>query len=169
MLKRVLGPCSIIRVQTWDSAARVPSTVEQELGVGWPQSTGVVARGRAEVICVGPADWLLLASEPDDSSWVGRLDLAFEGTPFRSTDVSQALVRIEMEGAEVRDLLAKGCALDLHPSTFGVGRSARTRLAGMPVVVHCTAESRFECIVTASYVDFLLAWGADAAVEFSGT
>jgi hypothetical protein len=49
------------------------------------------------------------------------------------------------------------------------GRSARTRFAGMPVIVRCTRPSTFQCIVTASYCDYLASWLADAALEFVTT
>src|ERR1700728_1463729 len=166
MLKRLLAPCSIIRIQTWDSKAIVSSTVEEVVGVTWPHNTGAVATGRAKVICVGPTDWLVIVADLNAIEWLQQLKAAFEDSPFRATDVSQALARIEIEGPEVRDLLAKGCGLDLHPSRFAPGRSARTRLAGMPVVICCRGGSKFECIVTLSYAEFLLSWLADAMLEF---
>lgn len=169
MPKRVLDACSIIRIQTWDSEALVPSAIDSVLGVGWPPKTGSVASGRADVICVGPTDWLVVAADPDTTVWLQRLDVAFQGSAFRATNMSQALVRIEIDGSEVRDLLAKGCALDLHPSRFAPGRSARTRFAGVPVIIRCTGVSRFECIVTLSYADYLLGWLDDAVLEFPGT
>jgi sarcosine oxidase, subunit gamma len=169
MLKTEVGLSSIIRVQTWDTAASVPPAVEQVLGVGWPVSVGTVARGLGNIICVGPTDWLVIGSDPDATSWLERLDAAFAGSSFRATNVSQALARIELNGPEVRDLLSKGCALDLHSSQFRPDHSARTRLAGMPVIVHCIAADRFECIVTLSYAGYLLAWLADASIEFSGS
>jgi sarcosine oxidase subunit gamma len=167
MLKRVLEPCGIIRVQSWDSAVSAPPAAEQVVGVDWPKSAGAVAYGRGDIICVGLTDWLVIAPDLDAASWLQRLDAAFDGGPFRATNVSQAFARLEIDGPEVRDLLAKGCSLDLHPSQFAPGRSARTRFAGMPVIVHCTAATLFECIVTLSYSDYLLAWLDDAAVEFS--
>jgi|SRR5579859_3475191 len=166
MLKQLLAPCSIVRVQTWDHDAIAPLGVEGVLGVAWPQKIGTVATGRAEVICVGPTDWLVITADPDATAWLQGLDAAFKASPFRVTNVSQALARIEIEGPEVRDLLAKGCALDLHPLCFAPGRSARTRFAGMPVIVHCTGLFTFECIVTLSYADYLLSWLADATLEF---
>jgi sarcosine oxidase, subunit gamma len=166
MRKQVLGPCAIVRVQTWDGAALAPSAVEGLLGVDWPRKTGAVASGRAEVICVGPTDWLVQASESDATEWSDRLAAALAGTPFRATDVSDALARIEIEGLEIRDLLNKGCSLDLHPPPFPVGRSARTRFASMPVIVRCTGTFTFELIVTRSYADFLAAWLEDAELEF---
>jgi len=166
MRKQVLGPCCILRIQTWDDEAFVPPAVEDILGVAWPKRTGLVARGRADVIYVGPTDWLVLWADADAGALLMHLDVALEGSTFRATNVSQALVRIQLDGTEMRDLLAKECSLDLHPPLFPPGRSARTRFAGMPVIVRCIGTSTFELIVTQSYTDYLLAWLEDAKLEF---
>jgi sarcosine oxidase subunit gamma len=169
MLSRVVRSCSIIRVQTWDLEARVPSAVEQLLEIPWPRETGAVASGDAAILCTGPTDWLVVATDPDATALLQRLDAAFEGSSFRATNVSHALERIEIDGPEARDLLSKGCALDLHPSRFPPVRCARTRFAAMPVIVRCMRSSTFECIVARSYTDYLLSWLKDAALEFAAT
>jgi sarcosine oxidase, subunit gamma len=166
MLKFLLDPCTIVRVQSWDSEIRVPSTVEQALGATWPQDMGTIANGRADILCVGPADWLVMTTELDGTALVQRLNEAFEQTTFCATNVSQGLARIEVGGPEVRVLLNKGCALDLHPSRFAPGRCVRTRFAGMPLVIRCTRPFAFECIVALSYQHYLLSWLNDATVEF---
>jgi sarcosine oxidase subunit gamma len=147
--------------------AVAPTSVEELLGVAWPQKTGAVASGRVDIVCVGPTDWLVLTADPDAKLWWNRLDALFQGSAFRATHVSQALTRAQVEGPEVRDLLAKGCALDLHPPLFPPGRSARTRFASMPVIVRCVSDSTFELIVTSSYADYLMAWLEDSQVEFA--
>jgi sarcosine oxidase subunit gamma len=166
MRRQVLGASSIARVQSWISEALAPTAVENLLGAPWPRKTGAVASGRADIICVGATDWLVQAGESDGAEWLDQLVAAFAGSPFRATNIADALVRIEIEGPEVHDLLSKGCSLDLHPPRFPVGRFARTRFAGMPVIVRCTGTFTFELLVTRSYVDFLLAWLADAELEF---
>ena len=166
MIKRVLDPCSIIRCQTWDSSVIAPVAVNEALGVTWPQKTATVVRGRVDILCVGPTDWLVLVPDPDAIHWLHRLNELFQGSALRATNVSQALIRIEIDGPEVSDLLAKGCALDLHPPLFPPGRAARTRFAGMPVIIRCTKASTFEIIVTQSYAEFLLSWLDDAELEF---
>jgi sarcosine oxidase subunit gamma len=165
----LLDPCSIIRVQTWDSQAAAPSKVEQALGIAWPQETGAVACGRADIICTGPTDWLVIAADPDAATLLQQLAEAFEGSAFRATNVSQALGRIKIDAPYARVLLTKGCALDLHAPCFPQGRSARTRFAGMPVIVRCTQTSTFECIVSMSYAEYLVSWLEDAALEFATT
>ena len=169
MLERAFRPYGTVRVQTWAAGAPAPSLVQEAIGVAWPQKTGTVASGRVDVICVGPAEWLVLTAKPDAALWMERLGALFQGSAYRATDMSQALLHVQVEGPQVRDLLAKGCALDLHPSLFPPGRSARTRFASMPVIVRCIRHSSFELIVTLSYADYLMSWIEDSELEFETT
>jgi sarcosine oxidase subunit gamma len=163
MLSRILNACGIVRVQSWDVAARPPAALDQVVGAVWPRETGAVASGLVEVLCIGPTDWFVIGRNPEGSELYGELGAVLTGSPLRSTDVSQGLVRIEVEGPDVREFLLKGCSLDLHPDCFPAGRCARTRLAGVPVVLWCRDASRFEVIVGASHREYLLAWIADAS------
>jgi len=170
MRSRVIDSCSITRVQTWDCQASAPSRIERTLDVTWPRQVGIVARsGRADVLCIGPADWLAVSTAADTTALPGQLREACDGSTYRATNVSQALTRIEIVGVAVRDVLLKGCALDLHPSRFPPGRCARTRFAALATVIQCTQPSTFECIVSSSHRDNLLSWLADATEEFVGT
>jgi sarcosine oxidase, subunit gamma len=166
MRSELLEPCGVIRVQTWDLRAAFPPAVEQVLGAGWPTETGAMAIGGSQVICNGPAEWLVVTADGATAGAVKGLEEAFENSPFRATNVSRSLVRIGIDGEAVRELLAKGCSLDLDSSRFVPGRSARARFAGMPMVVCCMGSSRFECIVAVSYATYTLSWLADAALEF---
>ena len=166
MRSHLLDPCTFIRVQTWNSYATPNQEVEIALGTSWPRETGRIAIGRAHVLCIGPTEWLVTATDIDAKALHQQLENAFEGSTFRATNVSQALTRIEVQGTEARALLLKGCALDLHPSRFPPGRCARTRFAALPTVLRCTGPTNFECVVASSYRDYLLSWLADAAEEF---
>lgn len=168
-MHKVLESGGIIRVQTWNSDADTPATLEQMIGTAWPRKVGLSATGHVEVLCTGPTEWWLIADGPDVVALLTRLEAACEGSAFRATDLSHAFARLEIEGTESRMLLAKGCALDLHPSRFPSGRCTRTRLADMPVIVRCVQDSIFQCIVASSCRHYLLSWLSDAAVEFSNS
>jgi sarcosine oxidase subunit gamma len=169
MLKSLLDPCSIIRVQTWDCGASAPPKVEQVVGIPWPQETGAVANGHADILCTGPSDWWILSSDPDAAALLEKLQNAFDGSAFRATDLSQALARFEIDEPQARVLLVKGCALDLDPPRCPPRRCARTRFAGTPIILRCTQPSTFELILASSYLDYLILWLTDAATEFSRT
>jgi sarcosine oxidase subunit gamma len=72
-----------------------------------------------------------------------------------------------VRGSAARELLSKGCGLDLHPESFPAGHCARARFAQIPVVIECLEEPpRFEMTVARSYLQYLQSWLEDAAVEF---
>ena len=166
MRSHLLSPCSFIRVQTWNSQETTNQPAELALGAPWPRETGTIASGRADILCIGPTEWVVMATDSDAKALHQQLEDAFDGSAFRATNVSQALVRIGVHGPEVRALLLKGCALDLDPSRFPPGRCARTRFAALPIVLRCTGPTDFECIVASSYCDYLLSWLSDATEEF---
>src|SRR5690242_3843264 len=118
MRSRILDPCGIVRVQSWDIAASAPSALDQVVGAAWPRETGVAASGLVEVLCIGPTEWLVIDGNSDGPRLSARIQAALTGSSLRATDVSQSLVRLGLDGSDVCDLLAKGCSLDLHPDRF---------------------------------------------------
>ena len=167
---RVLEPCTIIRVQSWDIAEAPP----QALNVAWPRAVGSEVAGTlaaeqwrtsgVAILCIGPADWLVLTGNADASELLQLFNGAFSAGTFRATNLSAAFTRIEVHGAHARELLSKGCSLDLHAHAFAPGQIARTRFAGMPVTIRCRQSSTFEFMVSASYGEYLHSWLADAAL-----
>lgn len=152
----LLDTCTIVRVQSWEVSKSAPSQVEQVVGVA-------CARESVEIVCVGPADWLVIAREAARLPLLESLGEAFRDSTFRATDVSAALVRIRIEGEGTLQVIAKACSLDLDPQAFAVGASARTRFAGLAVVLRRLGPSVFECMVSLSLRDYLMAWLDDAA------
>jgi sarcosine oxidase subunit gamma len=158
---------TIVQIKSWEIGAPISPTLRHALGLTWPTSVGsVTASSRAAVICVGPADWLVLSVTPDDTGLLSKLAGAFVDTTFRYADMSSALTRIPVSGPHARALLSKGCSLDLNADNFVSGMSARTRFADMAVILRCLESSAFELILASSYREYLQAWLADAALEF---
>lgn len=112
------------------------------------------------VLGIGPQEWLIVSdAQPATPSFA---------SDFIAAEVSDALAVLEVQGASARELLSKGCGLDLHPRVFGVGQCARTRFAQIPVVLICIDDlHRFELYVARSYAQYLRAWLVDAASDLS--
>jgi sarcosine oxidase subunit gamma len=107
------------------------------------------------VLRLGPDEWLVLAPpfttvEIDGASVV---------------DVSAQRTTLDLEGPRVRELLAFGCSLDLHPRVFAIGDNAQTTLAHAPVIL-IRRESGFRILVRASFAAHLATWLVDASAEF---
>ena len=80
-------------------------------------------------------------------------------------DVSANRTVIRLEGTAARELLAFGCAVDLHPRAFGPGRCVQTMLAKAQVIIEqMTANPAFSVYVRASFATYLADWLLDAGL-----
>ena len=70
---------------------------------------------------------------------------------------------IEVAGPRAREVIAKGCPLDLHPRAFGPGSCAQSRLArAMVAIAQVDGAPTFELIVRRSFADYVWRWLTDA-------
>jgi sarcosine oxidase subunit gamma len=84
-------------------------------------------------------------------------------------DVSAQRTTLRLRGAHVQDVLATGCAIDLHPRAFPAGSAAQTVLgqAGVVLLALDDTATHYQLLVRSSFARYLAAWLVDAAVEFS--
>lgn len=140
-------------------ADAVAAAVASEAGVRPGTRAGETSAGEDLVIlCVGPGRFWL----------VGEAAARIEVDPALAATVDQSHGRavLAVEGDRVREVLAKGCRLDLHPDGFATGRCAQTLLGPFAVLLHRLAADRFEIHVARSYAQSLRDWLQDAALEF---
>jgi sarcosine oxidase subunit gamma len=118
-----------------------------------------------EAIWLGPDEWLITAPDGEHRSLPAALREVLNGLHHSVVDQSANRTIIEIAGSEARVVLAKGCTLDLHASTFSPPRCAQTLLAKSQVLVQCVAGDVFRLFVRNSFADYLAEWLVDAAAE----
>lgn len=140
----------------------------QVLGVPLPLVPGTSAAGDdTTVFWLGPDEWLVTTGRRGAGGLAAELRTALEGLHAAITDVSDARVVFRVGGAAARELLAKGCSLDLHPRAFGPGACAQTLLARVPVLLHRPGETAdIDVYVGRSFAGHLRTWMTDACLEF---
>ncbi|HTX04479.1 MAG TPA: hypothetical protein VMD06_01540 [Steroidobacteraceae bacterium] len=86
------------------------------------------------VLCVRPGRWLLLEprGEPGVRAARWESDCAGIGT---AVDLTAAFLVLDIAGPAAREVLARGCRLDLDPGRFAAGSAARTLMAQVPVIL----------------------------------
>jgi sarcosine oxidase subunit gamma len=122
--------------------------------------------GAADVLWLGPDEWLLVASAEAAGELEPLLREAVGAADFATlTDVSAQRTAFDLTGPHVRDVLAQGCAIDLHPSASPTGTCVQTLLAqtGVILQVRDASASVVRLLVRSSYAPYLRAWLADAA------
>jgi sarcosine oxidase subunit gamma len=83
-------------------------------------------------------------------------------------NTTDARTTIRIHGTHARDILMKGCPLDLHPREFGPGQCAQTIVAKADVLIHQRDDvPTYDIYVLCSFARYLWDWLVDAAKEFS--
>lgn len=112
---------------------------------------------------LGPDEWLLVAGADEAGEIEQAMREARPTDPWLSVvDVSHSYTRISLSGPGGRELLAKGCSLDLNPDVFPSGGCAQTHLAGSRVLLRALDDNSFEIWVRNSFARYMAAWLLDA-------
>ena len=144
------------------------AAVAAALGTAPPSTPNTVARGaQATLLWLGPDEWLAVLPPGAETDAIHRLDDAFAGRHASALDISDARTVIRLTGRRAADLLAKGCALDLHPRVFGPDTCAQSSIAKANVLIHRLDDGTgFDLYVAASFAEYLWTWLVDAAREY---
>jgi sarcosine oxidase subunit gamma len=151
-----------------DPDSPASAAIGKALGGALPTVPCTSARlGDIDALWLGPDEWLLLAV-PGRADEIMATVRGAAGDAFASiTDVSAQRTAVELTGDAVRDVLARGCAIDLHPSKMPAGACVQTLLAQAPVtlLVRDSEVSRVLVLIRASFAEYFAAWLADACKE----
>lgn len=147
---------------------RISAALDEEL----PTAPNTVATaGIRHVLWLGPDEWLVVG--PDgDARWIERALRSALGEKdadgFGSVvNVQAGRTVLELSGPAAREVLEKGCALDLHPAVFRPGRCAQTLVSQAEVILHQTADTPvYRLLVRTSFARYLALWLLDAMQEF---
>jgi len=153
-----------------DAADRAfADAVEDAVGVAPPLEPNTTASAAGTTICwLGPDEWLVVTAGGGQGTAEAALNSGLEGKHVSVVDTTDARTTIRLHGEHARDVLAKGCPLDLHPRAFGPGRCAQTLIAKAGVLIHQVDDApTYDIYVSCSFARYLWDWLVDAALEFS--
>ena len=153
-----------INMRADKSASRIVKSVT---GCAFPPASNkFTTAGERHVVWLGPDEFLILCEAGKDEELTSALQLTFGDQHSAVSNISDALAAFHLKGANVRQALAKGCALDLHPKKFVPGQCAQTMLAHAGVTMIATNENCFLLICRTSFAAYTFDWLQDAALEF---
>ncbi|MED5421228.1 MAG: sarcosine oxidase subunit gamma family protein [Pseudomonadota bacterium] len=136
---------------------------EQALGLALPVEPNTMAEGDITIFWLGPDEWLILLPADAVSEIAAALESALQRMHFALNDVSGGQISIALKGSRVRELLAKGCTLDLHAKVFSRGLCAQSGLAKASVLIGLTGDDdEFILVVRRSFSDYLIKWLTNA-------
>ena len=118
------------------------------------------------LVWLGPDEWLLTSTGISPEALEEELRTELRPAGGTAVDVSAQRIVLRISGPRARDMLAKGCSIDLHPRVFGPGSSAQTTL-GQAGVVLLALDDGFAVLVRSSFAGYLATWLLDASLEYT--
>ena len=164
-----------------DPTAPEADEVARVLGAALPTTANTAVRGAdgVEVLWLGPDEWLVVAP-PDQAALEPALREAL-GSAGAVVDVSAHRTTVAVTGPLAREVLARGCSLDLDPRVSPAGTCVQTLLAltGVVLVVRGGAGGEdadagedtgveVHLLVRSSFARYLADWLIDACHEYEG-
>ena len=149
--------------------AALSAKIKARTGLDLPMTPRFVGVNHLGFVWTGPGQWLASAEGEVGAAFAQELALDLSGLAA-VTDQSDGRVLIRVAGDRVRDVLAKGCMIDLHPSVFKPGDTAITPIALLTVQVTRLPDDAvsavFELAVMRSFASNLWHWLEASAAEF---
>ena len=103
---------------------------------------------------MSPDEMLVMVPYDDVADTIATLEAALKGSHFLAIDVSDARAVIRVEGAGVRDVLAKLSPVDMSAEAFKPGQFRRTRLAQIPAAFWMHDDETLDLICFRSVADY---------------
>jgi sarcosine oxidase, subunit gamma len=155
-----------------DPASDAAARVGKALGAPLPRQCGhTAASGPHTVLWLGPDEWLVLfeADVADEPDVTAALREALGADPGSAVDVSANRTTLELSGPAARQVLEKGCPLDLHPRAFGPGRAVSTTVGPVATLLwQVDGAPTYRLLPRSSFADYLARWLIDAMSEYRG-
>lgn len=136
------------------------------VGIGLPESGYARSAGDIAALWTAPARCLVLRTRQTEGSLYTVLARASVGLAA-CVDQTHAMTVLRLSGPRCREVLDKGCRIDLHPRAFGPGRTAVTPIADVTAILHQTdVVPTFDLMVPATFAESFLHWLMVSAAEF---
>lgn len=158
--------CAILRL--WRPAPATLEALSREFSVQWPTVPNTRVGNEGSILWLAPAEWAIVGWP--SAAVAERVARACSGTIHHLADVSEGRIAFDLRGGRARDVLAKGCSLDLHPAVFNADACAQTLLGDLPVLIEScpptAAAPHYRVYCDISYRQWLQLWLQDAALEY---
>lgn len=147
-------------------AEEMAKAVRDAAGLEQPNGPKRTAADGLTLIGIAPSQWLAIAEGQQGRALLSHLSEAVAGLAS-IVDQSDAKAILKLSGPRVRDVLAKGCSLDLHWRVFTPQDAATTQIALIPCQLWQLDEApAFELAVPLSYARSFWSWLTASAAEF---
>jgi sarcosine oxidase subunit gamma len=133
------------------------TAVKDVLGFDLPKQPRTSASwGDLKALWLSTDQWLILCPRSKVAELLATLRQRLGAIHSLAVDVSDMRTILRLEGEGVREILMKGCSLDLLSGDYAPGTVRRMRFAEIAALLHVIEENVIEVYVFRSYAEY--AW-----------
>lgn len=157
-----LGVASVLARR--GSEAALSAFVKTRYGLDLPTALRAVRNAAHALVWAGPGQWLFIAKQKESFAELSGLAAV--------SDQSDGRAALRLSGPNVRDMLAKGCMIDLHPAAFPSSAAAMTTIAHIGVHLWRADEPPydrdvvFDILIARSMAASFWSWASASAAEY---
>lgn len=145
----------------------IKARLETLFGTALPsQPNKMAAIGTRRALWLGPDETLLMIEEAQLAEFMLSVRAELGDTHYAATEISDALTIFRLGGTRRLDVLAKGCALDLHPDSFQIGDCAQSLLSHAAITLAADNDDSVLLFCRTSFSDYVYSWLKDSAMEY---
>ncbi len=142
--------------------------VEKALGI--KESPGKATSSSSfSAVPLTPGQWMLVSAQPSPKDFANRIAKKLKSNGYVS-EQSGGRVVLRISGPRVRELMQKGCRLDLHSSVTGKGWCAQTQMAQIGVIIHQVDDKpTYDLSVYSGFAREFAEWILHSATQYGIT
>ena len=141
------------------------NAVNTAFGVVLPDGPRRATRGAVTFAGIGPDQWIASAEGSESAGFAAKVRARVG--PFAAvSDQTDARLVLRVSGPRVRDMLAKGGPIDLHPKAFKPGDVACTVVGYINTQIDMLDEATWQLTAPRSMAGSFWSWLAASAAEF---
>ncbi|MGI9353422.1 MAG: sarcosine oxidase subunit gamma [Rhizobiaceae bacterium] len=135
-------------------------------------SPGVATIGSGyTAIPLSPGQWMVISGKIGSNGFADQIRSKIKKNGYVS-EQSDGRVIFRIGGSRARELMRKGCRLDLHPSSASKGWCAQTQMAQAGVIIHQVDDKpTYDVLVFSGFAQHFAEWlehtGAQLGISFS--
>lgn len=146
------------------------TAVERALKIKETPGKAIISKDYS-AIPVAPGQWMVVSATAKSDGFSDRLRSKLKKNGYVS-EQSDARIIFRISGPRARELMQKGCSLDLHPSVTGKGWCAQTQMAQAGVIILQTSDAPvYEVMVYSGFAQHFAEWlehtGLQLGITFS--
>ncbi len=149
------------------SSTKLVAAVQETTGLAIPSRREIVFKGETGIAWMSPDELLIFCAYEQAEAQVAALTETLTGSHFLAVNVSDARAQFSLQGAGVREVIAKGSPANLSPAVLNPGEIRRTRLGQVAVAFWLSADDRLELVCFRSVGAFVYDWLCIAAAKDS--